>query len=156
MNSTRDNQGKSRIKRKLLSVAFGGLFASALLASAGAQADVVHAGFGGHGDGLVISVGGHNRFRNSRFRSNRFNRRGFSSLNRFSNRNRFRSNNFRRNNFRSNNFRSNNFRSGSSCRRVEKRGVWGGERALIGGTQCFDRNGSAYIVPNSRFLVSYY
>ena len=151
MNSKRNSLSKNRIMRKLLSVAFGGLFASALLASAGAQADVVHAGFGGHGDGLVISVGGHNKFRNSRFRSNRFNRRGFSSLNRFSNRNRFRNNTFR-----SNNFRSNNFRGGSSCRRVEKRGVWGGERALIGGTQCFDRNGSAYIVPNSRFLVSYY
>jgi len=43
-----------------------------------------------------------------------------------------------------------------SCRSVTKEGYWDGYPALIGGRECYDRYGRAYISPNSRYLIRYY
>ena len=43
-----------------------------------------------------------------------------------------------------------------SCRNVTKEGYWDGYPALIGGRECYDRYGRAYISPNSRHLIRYY
>ena len=44
----------------------------------------------------------------------------------------------------------------SSCQQVYKHGYWHGRKAKIGGTQCYDRYGSPYIVQGSRYLIEYY
>jgi len=41
------------------------------------------------------------------------------------------------------------------CRNVTKEGYWDGYPALIGGRECYDRFGRAYISPNSRHLIRY-
>ena len=46
--------------------------------------------------------------------------------------------------------------SNLGCRRVSTRGYWRGYPALVGGRQCFDRYGRAYIAPGSRFLIRYH
>jgi len=46
--------------------------------------------------------------------------------------------------------------AGSSCQRVSKRGYWHDRPALIGGRQCIDRDGYAYVIPSSRHLIRYF
>ena len=42
------------------------------------------------------------------------------------------------------------------CHRVVKKGYFNGRYAKIGGTQCYDRYGNAYIVEGSRYPIHYY
>lgn len=43
------------------------------------------------------------------------------------------------------------------CQKVSKHGRDGaGRLAKIGGTQCYDRHGTPYIVPGSRYIIEYY
>lgn len=41
------------------------------------------------------------------------------------------------------------------CWAVQKEGSWDGHRALIGGQMCRDRSGNTYMLPSSRYLISY-
>lgn len=152
------------MKRIIGLVAVIGLgWALALPASANTQ---VHVGLNTPG---LQAVGFHNNrrsFRSRGFTNRRFNRGINRSFNRrgFSNRG-FNNRSGLTLNFSNRNFISGNsgFRSGyssgfsgSSCRRVTKRGYWNDRPALIGGRQCFDGDGYAYVVPSSRHLIRYY
>ena len=44
---------------------------------------------------------------------------------------------------------------GYGCRKVSDIKYWYGRKAHVGGTGCFDRYGAFYIVPGSRYLISY-
>lgn len=107
----------------------------------------VHEQVADHG---LQSVTFDRRGRSRGFSRGRFSNRGFSSRNR----------GFQRG-FRSrfnSGFRSsyNSGYRGASCQRVSKRGYWHGRPALIGGSECLDSRGYAYIAPNSRYLIQYH
>lgn len=110
-----------------------------LLVAPGAAADDVSYGFDAVNGGLVQATYGH---RSSRY-SSRFHR---------SNRN-FRSNRGHLNNrYRRSSSRLN---YGGNCRRVSRWSYWNNRHALVGGRQCVNSRGYAYIVPNSRYLIRY-
>ena len=101
--------------------------------------------------------------------------RGFSHQRRFNNFGTRRNRGFRNRGFRNRGFRNHQFFSQRSpgfignrgfngsrfngsrgCQNVSKEGYWDGRPALIGGLQCFDSYGQAFISPNSRHLIRYY
>lgn len=41
------------------------------------------------------------------------------------------------------------------CQDVSKVGWWNGQKALIGGTGCYDQYGNLYVVEGSRYLIRY-
>ncbi|MBO6542273.1 MAG: hypothetical protein JJ939_11950 [Alphaproteobacteria bacterium] len=41
------------------------------------------------------------------------------------------------------------------CHPVYKHGRWNGRPAKVGGTMCYNRNGNAYVVNGSRYLIHY-
>lgn len=43
----------------------------------------------------------------------------------------------------------------SHCWPVQKKGLWKGRKALIGGKMCRDYGGYTYVVPASRYLIKY-
>ncbi len=118
----------------------------------GASADVVYAKLkvpfqvqvAAHG---LQSVTYDRRGRSRGYSGGRFSNRGYSNRS-YSNRNRGYQRSYRSS--------YNSGYRGASCQRVSKRGYWHGRPALIGGSECLDSRGYAYIAPNSRYLIQYH
>lgn len=47
-------------------------------------------------------------------------------------------------------------RNGRDCHPIHRKGRWRGDRALVGGTMCYNRNGRGYVVKGSRYLIDYF
>lgn len=57
-------------------------------------------------------------------------------------------------------YRQDNYNQGYNnvsqvCQDVNKVGWWNGQKALIGGTGCYDQYGNLYVVEGSRYLIRY-
>lgn len=166
------NHSTHRTSQTLLQLAAGAVLviSAALLPTSVAAADRAGQYTGGDAGLLQVGVHGrHNGSRSSRFGgSRRFNNHRFNN-HRFSNSRHFNNSRFRsssrfgfnrgfsrnhRNDFRGRNSLSNQG-YGNSCSKVSKLGSWNGRYAHIGGLQCIDSQGYAYIPPESRYLISY-
>lgn len=94
--------------------------------------------------GLQLATYGRDRYRSHRY-DRRYRHRSFSNRRHYNSR------------YRSRGYRGGyNTYAGASCQRVSRRGYWHGRPALIGGRECIDRRGYAYIPSNSRYLIRYY
>ncbi len=47
-------------------------------------------------------------------------------------------------------------RNGRNCHPIHRRGQWRGDRAVVGGTMCYNRQGHSYVIKGSRYLINYY